>query len=144
MKNPFDPKKEEMNYSIFQRFIEGIDWLAFTNQFMESCYEKIWKDLQDKLRTHNPDILTNFDLLHKEICIEFDTYKREFHKMDKKVKKCVDSTTLYQDVYKIKDELKKLKDIQNQYKSLLKSLLRAAQDEEEILEKEYENYGDNG
>ena len=143
MKNPFNEKQEPINHKIFERFIEGIDWLQFTNQFMESCYEKIWKDIQDNIKKANPDLLTNFNLLHKEISIEFDTYKKEFNKMDRKVKKCVDSTTLYQDVYKIKDELKKLKDIQNKYKSLLKSLLMAARNDEERLEEEFQKYGDD-
>lgn len=82
---------------------------GYIDDFYKLITNKIIEDIYEKLKNNDPGILINFEEVYKETTILLNTMKEEFHSLGKKLKKVVDSTSLYEDVYKMRDEMIEIK-----------------------------------
>ncbi len=105
--------KIEKDTIIFE-IMQKIDGRLFDNMVKRVNFENLEKEITtnivNKINSQiSPEILTNFNVLYQESTNLLNILQENVWKIEKKAKKCVDSTALYEDVYKIRDEMKIIK-----------------------------------
>lgn len=78
-------------------------------EFFKLISDKIFQQVIERMSTQTPDLLINFQSLHDEILLNTKQLINSFKDIDKKLKKIVSSPCLYEDVYKMRDELNEIK-----------------------------------
>lgn len=143
MHNPFDPNKENDKFQIFKGITEAInDWmLKKYPEFDNKLIGKIKRIEQDQIHLENTikDFLLNikkieedfiknsqkqindfikneYPELNKDLIIITKKLKQQSILVDEKLKTTVKSDTLYEDVYKMRDEFKEIQKFMESFK----------------------------
>ena len=116
MKNPFDPVKDRINHEIFEKH--------YSDKFFSKIEEEIKKNINKYIEEKNPDLLTNFSLLHQEITMLIKEHQKTINFIEKKAKNIFESSSLAEDVFKMRDELKIVKKKMDKLNSGLKGFAR--------------------
>lgn len=105
IKNPFSRIQDPINHDIYERFISAFDPHALS--------EQIYQDVNDRVMTNlkeiRPDLLVNFNILYQDTSIQIKEIQKISDTIEKKSKKLFESSSLTEDVFKIRDEMKVLK-----------------------------------
>jgi hypothetical protein len=89
----------EMNMKPEEK-LEGF-FIAIANQ--------VFQEVIRTMSSQTPDLLLNFQVLHDEIALNTKEMLSSFKNIERKLKKIIDSPSLYEDVYKMRDELIEIK-----------------------------------
>jgi len=124
LENPFDSKRDKLNHDIFERFFGHIDILKKRKEFVESIKNEVIKEASKNIQELNPDLMINYNIIYQEISMLMKDFEKTVHTVEKKVKKLFESSTLAEDVYKMRDDMikikKKLDKINNGFKGFSK------------------------
>jgi hypothetical protein len=123
MKNPFDQKRDPINYEIFQRFIDNVDFDKLKIEFYDSIFESVYAKIDDYVKENNPDLLVNFNILYQNLTIEMKHMQDVVNNIEKKAKKVFESSSLCEDVYSMRDELKVLKKKMDKFNNAIKKMI---------------------
>lgn len=66
-------------------------------------------DIQEVLNSQRPEILVDFNIIYQELTLMMNEFKKTVLDIEKKTKKLFESSTLTEDVYKMRDEMKVIK-----------------------------------
>ncbi len=66
-------------------------------------------DMQEVLNSQRPEILIDFNIIYKELTMMMNEFRKTVNEVEKKTKKLFESSTLTEDVYKMRDEMKVIK-----------------------------------
>lgn len=80
-----------------------------TEMFAESIKQELMKEICSKLEMNDVNLLANFEEAYKEITMMTKEIQNTFRSFEKKMNKIVSSPSLYEDVYKMRDELIEIK-----------------------------------
>lgn len=105
MQNPFSQIRDPINHDIYERFIKVFDPHILATQI----YEDVSNKIQCNIRELTPELLINFNDLYKEISLMFGSITKTLENIEKKSKKLFESSSLTQDVYNMRDEMKVIK-----------------------------------
>lgn len=120
MKNIFDRTREPLNHDIYQRFICHVDFEELRSSMVDSIYNQV----ASKLKIEFPQIdaeckkIIETMKLHLQECIE----TRKF--MIEKTENLMQSNSLCQDVYHLKDDMIELKKILDNFKCSMKKIFQ--------------------
>lgn len=67
------------------------------------------KDVKQNIEIQSPELFINFNEIYKELTLMMKNFEKTINTIEKKVKKLVESSTLTNDVYQIRDEMKVIK-----------------------------------
>ncbi len=81
----------------------------YIDDFYKLITQKIIEDVYEKIKENDPSILINFEECYKETTLLINSMKDDFNSLSKKMKKIIDSSSLYDDVYKMRDEIIEIK-----------------------------------
>lgn len=114
--NPFSPQNEEENYKIYNSLLEKDFRTRFLGliynevyDYMKSEKEKMFTQIEKYRKENSPELLEDFRTMYQELTILTKSIEVSFNEIKIKSKKVFDSSTLCEDVFKIKDELKEIK-----------------------------------
>lgn len=132
LNNPFDRENEPLNHDIFERFFGSIDILKSRKEFVNSIQNEIRDNIDHYIKQNNPDLLINFNIIYQEISRMVKDFEKTINSIERKTKKLFESSSLTEDVYKMRDEMKSIKKKIDRLNSGLKkfSTLGASLDEE--------------
>jgi len=105
IRNPFDAEKEPMNHRAFLSAISNVNFGRIEREITLNIITKV----NEHLKNQNPDLLLNFNEMYKELTLMMKEFKNQISVTDKKLKKVFESSSLTEDVYKIRDEMKVIK-----------------------------------
>jgi len=92
-----------MNESkLFDMMVKRVNFKGIEDEIAKNTIDKINKSI-------NPELLTNFNIMYQEITRIFNHFEPIIKKLEKQSKKVINCETLYEDVYKVRDEIKTLK-----------------------------------
>lgn len=117
--NPFN---DEYNRKIFDRFLNDIQWEKFNKSFIKKVSDEIIDNVNTHIEQFKPGLLDNFNALYVEITSLVKKSEETLWQIEKKGKKVFESEALCEDVYKIKDDLKKLKSEVAKYNKNIKKI----------------------
>jgi septation ring formation regulator EzrA len=120
MNNPFDRHKDPLNHDIFERFFTHMDIVKKRKEFVQGVYEDVMKQIENRLKEMTPDLLTNFNMLYQELTQNMNEFQKTINVIEKKSKKVFESSTLCEDVYKMRDEMKAMKKKLDKFNSGIK------------------------
>lgn len=118
IKNPFNRTTEPINYDIYERFIQNFDFHSISSQIFEDVKHQI----EQNLREMKPDLLVNFVDTYKQITSMMKEFEKTIKYIENKTKKLFESSSLAEDVFKMRDEMKVLKKKLDKLNSGLKGL----------------------
>ena|SRR6202522_1230163 len=130
LNNPFDYKKDPLNHDIFERFFTHIDIVKKRKEFVESVHKEVWDKIRENLNDTNPELLTSFTHLYQECTLLTKAMEKQMAQIEKKTKKIVESSSLCEDVYKLRDEVCALKKKIDKFNSSIRKLANMAEDDE--------------
>ena len=81
----------------------------YIDDFYKLITQKIIEDVYAKIKENDPSILIDFHECYKETTSIIQIMREDFDRLSKKMKKIVDSPSLYDDVYKMRDEIIEIK-----------------------------------
>lgn len=123
--NPFNPDKDPLNHQIFERFLQELFRKMKTEDVIEIVSVQVLAKIEENLKKlDNPliiefqDLVSNFNELYKETQILLKNHDKTIDSIEKKSKKLFNSSSLAEDVFKLKDDIKS-------YEKKLDKLLRA-------------------
>jgi len=105
IKNPFSKLMDPVNHEICERFLEVFCFDGICNQMHDELLLKISKSIDSM----TPDLLVNFNQVYQELTCMIQNQAQIIHDIERKFKKLFDSSSLTEDVYKMRDEMKVLK-----------------------------------
>lgn len=77
--------------------------------FYKTITAKIIEDVENHIRKNDPSLLINFEEAYKETTTIIQIMREDFNVLSKRMKKVIDSTSLYEDVYRMRDDLVEIK-----------------------------------
>jgi hypothetical protein len=77
--------------------------------FYKTITSKIIRDVNAHIRKADTGLLVDFQEVYKETTSIIQIMRDDFNVLSKRMKKIIDSTSLYEDVYKMRDELIEIK-----------------------------------
>lgn len=83
----------------------------FIEKFYKTIMAKIIKDFHSHIEDNGPELLINFNELYIETTRMIQIMQKDFDNLSRKMKKIIDSKSLYEDVYKMRDDLIEIKRI---------------------------------
>ena len=104
-KNPFSQSKEPINFNMYQNFLDRVDFDTLAAQVYEDTVNKV----ESHLKTLTPDLLVNFNTVYQELTRMMKDFQKTINEIEKKTKKLFESSSLTEDVYKMRDEMKNIK-----------------------------------
>jgi len=78
--------------------------------------------IDDHIREKSPDLLVNFNQLYQELSLNMKHYDKQFASIEKKCKKVFESSSLTEDVYKMRDEMKEIKKTLAKFQTTMKKI----------------------
>lgn len=81
------------------------------SEFAKCIKDQILQEIVKNIERNDVDLLANFQMAYKEITLMTNEIQKTFGAFEKKMKKIIDSPSLYEDVYKMRDELIEIKRI---------------------------------
>lgn len=121
LNNPFDKNKEPLNHDIFERFFGHIDILKKRKEFVEGIKNEVMKDVEKNIKDLSPELLTNFNMIYQELTGMMKDFRVTVNSIEKKSKKLFESSTLTEDVYKMRDEVNKMKEATKYFDKIKKA-----------------------
>jgi hypothetical protein len=121
LNNPFDINKQTADYEIFERFFSHIDVVKSRKEWVKKIAEEIKIDIDKHIEDKNPELLTNFHMIYGECENLLKQSTKIINSVEKKVSKLFDSSNLAEDVFKMRDEMKKLRQKLDKFNKALKS-----------------------
>lgn len=118
IKNPFNRINDPINHDIYERFIQIFDPNAIANEIFEEVSSRINRNIESL----TPDLLTNYTMTHQEITIQMKQFEKTINMVEQKCKKLFESSSLTQDVYSLRDEMKVIKKKLDKLNSGLKGI----------------------
>lgn len=107
--NPFNEKTDPMNYTIFENFRNSIGWDEFKKDLVKEISNTVKKEIDAHIKECEPDLLVSFGDIYKELTRMIQDFDSTVKDIEKKAKKVFESSTLTEDVYKMRDDLAELK-----------------------------------
>jgi transcriptional regulator of heat shock response len=86
--------------------------------FEEILIEKIKQEVIKEIADCDKTLIGNFTETYQETIRMIENFQETFWDLNKKMKKIVDSGSLYEDVYKMRDELIEIKKLLEKQKKL--------------------------
>jgi len=109
MNNPFDKKSEPLNHDLFERFFSHIDIVKSRREFVEKIKLEVLETVMGKIKEMTPDLLVNYVDTYKQLTFMINEFDKTIKTIEKKSKKLFESSSLTEDVYKMRDEMKALR-----------------------------------
>lgn len=88
------------------------------------CFDKFQKRIESLLQEKDPSLLISITKELDNLKIGVNEFKTIEKGIDKKLKKLVDSSSLYEDVYKMRDEMKAFKKDFESFSEKMKKLFK--------------------
>lgn len=147
MRNPFDPMKDIEKHECFRCVVEAIDkWMTEKYPLFDSTLERkinqldVYQDRIDTQIREHKSIIENEkqdfiihvtkqinEFLEKDypdidgrLKILLQKLEKNSQKVDEKLKKIISSESLYQDVYKMRDEFNEMKKFMESFSKKIK------------------------
>lgn len=124
MNNPFDRRTDPLNYDIFERFFTHIDIVKKRKEYVEDVTKNVLENINNNLKDLSPELMINFNMVYKELTTMIKEHDKIVKSLEKKSKKLFESSTLTEDVYTVRDEVKLLKKKIDKLNSGLKGFAR--------------------
>jgi len=123
MKNPYDQHRENINFQLFQKFLDSIDFEKLKIEICEHVYKELINKIDNHIRDKNPELLTNFNTLYQNLTIEMKSFQTTIAHIEKKSKKLFESSSLCEDVYSLRDEVKVLKKKMDKFNNAIRKMV---------------------
>lgn len=98
-----------MNHKIFQHFIDRFDINVFKQELVAHLIAQSISKIDSHIKNNSPDLLVNFNMLYQDLTHTLKAQQVVISNIEKKAKKVFDSSSLAEDVYKLRDEMKAIK-----------------------------------
>jgi len=88
----------------------------------DAAFNEVKQRLENHIVTLNPDLLTNFQKLHQDILDLLLEMNKKFKSMQEKYSKLFESSSLAEDVFKMRDEMKDIRNKMGSFNKGIKAL----------------------
>lgn len=99
-----DNHKESLN-----RLVDAMTKSDTLEEAIAAITDKIIEEVYKRIRKNTPELMMDISESYKETTRLIHHIQETFLPLERKLKKIVDSPSLYQDVYKMRDELLEIK-----------------------------------
>jgi len=127
LNNPFNRASDPLNHDIFERFFSHIDIVKKRKEFVEGVTKEVLESINEKLTEMTPDLMTDFNCIYQELTRMMKDFQKTINAIENKTKKLIESSSLTQDVYSIRDEMKVIKKKLDKLNSGLKGFSRLSE-----------------
>src|SRR5580692_6656949 len=124
LNNPFDRAKDPVNHDIFERFFSHIDIVKKRREFADSVHKEGLEKLEKNIKEMTPELLCSYNSVYQELTTMIKDFDKQIKSTEKKTKKLFESSTLTEDIYKMRDEMKVIKKKLDKLNSGLKNFSR--------------------
>jgi|HubBroStandDraft_2_1064218.scaffolds.fasta_scaffold00031_4 predicted nuclease with TOPRIM domain len=124
LNNPFDRAKDPVNHDIFERFFSHIDIVKKRREFADSVHKEVLEKLEKNIKEMTPELLCSYNSVYQELTTMIKDFDKQIKSTEKKTKKLFESSTLTEDIYKMRDEMKVIKKKLDKLNSGLKNFSR--------------------
>lgn len=106
--NPFDDQRERLNFNIMKSFLESHKFSQFQKELTEKLAYEIEQKIHENLKTCTPELLVNFTQVYRDLSLNFKEINKMMKDIEKKSKKIFQSSSLTEEVFKIRDDVKEI------------------------------------
>lgn len=104
IKNPFHATKDPINHDIYERFIQVFDFHSIASQIHEEVVGRVTRSIASM----DADLLLDFKKVHKNLVLDIKRMENLCSTIEDKLGKLFESSSLTEDVYKLRDEMKEI------------------------------------
>lgn len=99
---------------VLKKIIERIDFEGYEKEITKKVIANVDEYLKDK----DPELLCSFNDIYGELTDMMNGFQKSIAGVEKKLKKMADSQSLYEDVYKLRDEVKEVNKFLDKFKKI--------------------------
>jgi|GEM_PF-1899542 len=121
LKNPFNKNIDPLNHDIYERFLFKFDADKICAHLSERIYSEVMGKIEENIQQINPELLVNFTHLYQHIENLIREHDDTIKSIEKKSKKIFESSSLAEDVYKLRDEVNKMKEATKYFAKIKKA-----------------------
>lgn len=130
----------KLAFQMLHIFFESGEWATFKEAVVLRIKESLLIEVQKSLKKYeekqqseikelkklitdkDPGLLKDYSKIHEEICKRSEEFDKKIKLIDTKLKKLVESSTLCEDVYGLRDEMKELKKLVSAFETKIKKV----------------------